>query len=253
MLLDLAHRVGSAALNDAWHAAAQIAPRPSTLPLSAQAIADLHSQGYAVIPRWLPADEVRQLLEDALALEAGSSAAGVGLRKREDAGIRHAKHHRLHPPTGWQTTGRVAARLALSQRMHGLCEELNSGAELPKLIPWESELGYVYYPRGGFYERHKDTNGSGQVGIGSFRSGASRAAMRREVSVLLYLNANWDADEWGGQLRLYPDDGRAVDVAPEGGTLVLLRSERLEHEVLPTARARNCVVGWLRSTQAAPV
>lgn len=38
-----------------------------------------------------------------------------------------------------------------------------------------------------------------------------------------------------------------IDVVPQGGTLVLFRSDLIEHEVLPTARDRQCVVGWFRT------
>ena len=36
------------------------------------------------------------------------------------------------------------------------------------------------------------------------------------------------------------------DVPPEAGTLVLMRSDAVEHEVLETAAPRHCVVGWFR-------
>ena len=35
-----------------------------------------------------------------------------------------------------------------------------------------------------------------------------------------------------------------VDVPPDGGTLVLFRSEQIPHEVLDTAAERTAVVGW---------
>ena len=74
--------------------------------------------------------------------------------------------------------------------------------------------------------------------------------------MLLYLHANWDR-AWGGSLRIsVRDEGGGgdeeqgtesyVDVVPEGGTLVLMRSDRVPHEVLETRRPRNCLVGWFR-------
>ena len=74
--------------------------------------------------------------------------------------------------------------------------------------------------------------------------------MRRAVSVLLYLNPGW-RPEWGGELRISDEsapEGR-VDVVPEAGTLVLMRSADVAHEVLPTRRPRQCVVGWLRTAE----
>ena len=111
----------------------------------------------------------------------------------------------------------------------------------------------------------------------------SGARTRREVSFLLYLNPGWDP-AWGGALRVYPPEGQGakgpraqgpkrvyspearygrtpsdepseepsdepseephVDIAPEGGTLVMMRSDRVPHEVCETRRGRQCVVGW---------
>jgi SM-20-related protein len=40
------------------------------------------------------------------------------------------------------------------------------------------------------------------------------------------------------------------DIVPHGGTLVVFLSERFEHEVLPTARARVSLAGWFRRRAA---
>ena len=97
------------------------------------------------------------------------------------------------------------------------------------------EFHYALYPVGTFYKRHLDR----------FRSDS-----RRKLSVVCYLNTDWqDAD--GGQLALYlPEaDGseRPVTVAPVGGRLVCFDSGRLEHEVLPATRERLSVTGWLKT------
>ncbi len=44
--------------------------------------------------------------------------------------------------------------------------------------------------------------------------------LHRRVNALLYLNEDWRS-EWGGQLELWDDDGPAVKVEPEIGTLVV--------------------------------
>jgi SM-20-related protein len=83
--------------------------------------------------------------------------------------------------------------------------------------------------------------------------------------------SDWQ-EEWGGALRIFterrmdcerysgtvlPESTRStstseahVDVLPEAGTLVLMRSAQIEHEVLETQRPRRCVVGWLCSREA---
>lgn len=107
-------------------------------------------------------------------------------------------------------------------------------------------LSYLYYPEGGFFERHRDA----PISIW-----ASPYREHRDVSFLLYLDRGWQA-EWGGALRIYPRDPRLyppedhavvathVDVLPEAGTLVLMRSSQVEHEVLKTLRPRHAAVGW---------
>lgn len=64
----------------------------------------------------------------------------------------------------------------------------------------------------------------------------------RFFTVILYLQDGWDP-EWGGAFRAYrgQQPGSAeghVDVDPEGGALMLFRSNDLLHEVLPVARRR---------------
>ena len=262
MLLDLAHRVGSAAATSAWLGCANLQAIGRQQPrLSESAISDLRHQGFAIVQNWLPADEVAALLEDALALESIASEARIGSSetRRSDRSIRYSKSVSLHPPPAL-AAGRISTRLALSRCMSALCEEVNGGLSiLPTLVePSSTELGYIYYPTGGFYERHLDVASSAD----SAAPAAAHAATARAISVLLYLDAGWAA-EWGGELRIWPkspapgeDDAAStaqhVDVVPEGGTLVLLRSDRIVHEVLPTRRPRHAVVGWLRSPRTHP-
>ncbi len=99
----------------------------------------------------------------------------------------------------------------------------------------DSEFHYALYPPGTFYKRHLD----------QFRSDS-----RRKLSVICYLNADWQPAD-GGQLVLYlpqPDGTeRPRSVLPAGGRLVCFESDRLEHEVLPASRARLSLTGWLKT------
>ena len=76
--------------------------------------------------------------------------------------------------------------------------------------------------------------------------------------MLLYLeDPIWDPS-WGGQLRIFEPstdeagEERVVDIQPDGGTLVLMRSDRVPHEVLETRRTRRCLVGWFRTLGVVP-
>ena len=94
----------------------------------------------------------------------------------------------------------------------------------------EFEGHYALYPTGASYARHRDR----------FRDDDTRV-----LSCVLYLNDDWRRDD-GGALRLYVEDGRAIDVWPEAGTLVAFLSERFDHEVLPARRPRLALTGWFR-------
>jgi SM-20-related protein len=103
-----------------------------------------------------------------------------------------------------------------------------------------SEFLYAYYPKGGFYRRHRDAI-------------PGSASTLRKFSLLLYLNKDWK-EENGGRLRLHMDSGgdflpegeepKFRDVDPRGGTLVLFESDKFPHEVLDTQAERVAIVGW---------
>ena len=99
----------------------------------------------------------------------------------------------------------------------------------------EVEAHFAVYPPGAFYRRHLDR---------------FQRMPHRLVSCLLYLNRGWRVED-GGQLRLYhpgPDGAEtSLDVAPEQGTFVCFLSDRIEHEVFPTARPRASIAAWLRT------
>jgi SM-20-related protein len=92
---------------------------------------------------------------------------------------------------------------------------------------------FAAYPPGSFYRRHLDRFADDD---------------RRVVSCIAYLNNAWRAED-GGALRAYASmEARepSHEVLPEGGTLVVFLSDRVPHEVLPTARQRLSLTGWFR-------
>jgi len=92
----------------------------------------------------------------------------------------------------------------------------------------DAEIHKTIYPPGSFYKRHLD----------QFKKDD-----HRKLSVICYLNEEWKEVD-GGQLRVYfPDVSR--DFFPIAGRLVCFRSDLLEHEVLPTQRARMSLTGWM--------
>ncbi len=101
------------------------------------------------------------------------------------------------------------------------------------------EAQYARYAPGTHYPRHLDR----------FSDDAS-SERGRVLSLVIYLNADWDAAD-GGMLRLYDGEGGAHDVPPQGGDLVAFLSDRVEHEVLPATRPRWSIAAWLTRAASA--
>ena len=168
MLLDLANHLGTTALSSLWSAAAQASPDDlRTRPLPASAFDDLNERGFAVVADWLPAKSTAALLKEAVELEGEARTTGVGSSmstRRVDTAIRRTRSLWLHPPpvTG---KGRLRTRLALSRAVEGLREQLSSRSRAVALSGRLTELSLLYYPTGGYYERHLDVKP--RLGLGS--------------------------------------------------------------------------------------
>lgn len=72
----------------------------------------------------------------------------------------------------------------------------------------------------------------------------------RIVTAVLYLNKGWNADQDGGQLRVYPlsclqSNRKHVDIEPVDGRMVLLSATETHHRVLPCWSPRYAITMWL--------
>lgn len=93
---------------------------------------------------------------------------------------------------------------------------------------------FARYPIGSFYKKHLDQ---------------FHAVPHRVVTVILYLNEVWTAEDEGALRMYFPQaDGSELieDVMPLGGRLVVFLSGEIPHEVLPTKKERISITGWLR-------
>jgi SM-20-related protein len=187
-------------------------------------IEEIAARGYSVLRRAVPHDVVAGLRARARALEQAGALASAGVgraserARRED--IRGDRIAWLADPPANEAERAIRAWLeALRIRCN---RELLLGLE-------EVEAHYAIYPPGARYARHRDR----------FRDDDARV-----LSCVLYLNDAWTGDD-GGALRLYDGHG-AIDVAPEGGTMVAFLSADFEHEVLPSRRERLSLAGWFR-------
>lgn len=97
-----------------------------------------------------------------------------------------------------------------------------------------AEFHFARYGQGLGYKRHMDQH---------------RGQPYRRISLVLYLNPQWDASS-GGELCLYAP-GTSGDetqrILPMPGRLVLFRSDLIPHAVLPCTRPRWSLTGWFRN------
>ena len=120
---------------------------------------------------------------------------------------------------------------AYFRKMHTLKDTLNQQLFM-NIQSLETHL--ALYPIGGAYLRHLD----------QFSYGTN--AKSRQLSSILYLNTNWQADD-GGELRLYLDENDYIYIFPTADKLVLFLSANFWHEVRPAKRERASITGWFRS------
>jgi SM-20-related protein len=121
--------------------------------------------------------------------------------------------------------------LDAEQVLLGRLEELRVALNRALMTGLEDFQGhFALYPPGAAYARHSDRLEGTDV---------------RAISVALYLNEAWPADD-GGVLRIHTDGAAFEDVLPRGGQLVAFQSDRFEHEVLPARRERLSFTGWYR-------
>jgi len=188
-------------------------------------VAGLAGPGWCVAPGFLSAEEtgaLRGACRQAFA-DGGFHAAGVGQGK---AAVRSEIRgdHIL-----WVDESRADPALqAALARLEALRQAVNQALFLGL---FDVELHFAVYPPGSGYQRHLDR----------FRDDD-----RRTLTVILYLNEDWNRAD-GGLLRFWPEaDGAPLEIVPAGGALVAFLSERFWHEVLPARRERLSLTGWFR-------
>lgn len=183
----------------------------------------LEKDGYVVLPNGTPArvSECLQRLEDQVSERFYAASVGRGPEQSHNQALRRDK-------IAWIDEGDPLAEPWLIWAAD-LQRYLNRRLFLG-LFSFESHLA-VYEP-GDFYRTHLD---------------AFRGQSNRRLSLVTYLNPDWQPGQ-GGELVIYhPETGTTLQtVAPLLGMLVLFLSEEFPHEVLPAVRERKSVAGWFR-------
>ncbi len=99
------------------------------------------------------------------------------------------------------------------------------------------EAHFALYAPGAGYRKHLDSFQNNNL---------------RRISVVGYLNENWQATD-GGELLLFNDKNEVFErLLPEAGTLVCFVSEEIPHEVTITQRPRASIAGWFRVRDNTP-
>jgi SM-20-related protein len=184
--------------------------------------AELSAAGIAVRDHYLPPVQVRALLDCVHERQArGEFAAarvGAAATLQRDPAVRGDR-------TCWLGEPLLSAEQSLLFDFEQLRLQLNRALYLGL---FELESHYAWYPPGAGYARHVDQ---------------PRGRSDRRVSLILYLNENWDAGE-GGELQIFDVNGRDRRIAPIAGRLVCFLCDGREHAVLPAHRDRFSVTGW---------
>lgn len=185
----------------------------------------LAERGWAVMPDFLPASLAATLSAevDALHREGSLNPAATGQGQYRDI-------HREIRGDGifWlDALAPTPAQRDYFARMETLRLAANRALQLGL---FDLEAHFARYEAGAYYKKHVDV---------------FRHDDRRALSVICYLNADWQACD-GGQLRLYPESGETVEVLPQSGTLACFLSAGFLHEVLPAKRPRFSLTGWFR-------
>jgi SM-20-related protein len=100
------------------------------------------------------------------------------------------------------------------------------------------EFHFARYAEGKGYQKHIDQH---------------RGTDHRKVSIVLYLNPQWEAGD-GGELCLYQPYQPDVEmrrILPLGARLAVFVSGMIPHAVLPCRRTRWSLAGWLRTDDRA--
>jgi SM-20-related protein len=196
--------------------------------LTEKIIDDISAQGFAVVDDLLAPEVISGIRKELQQLESmvgfKRASVGRGTESQIHEGFRGDYIHWITPAESGKFTRQYL------EFIHTLQQELNRYCYLGLK---EAEVLYAHYPEGTYYKRHLDRFNN-QVG--------------RKVSILLYLNDEWAAED-GGELVMFlkNEDGKEVTkrIRPLAGRFICFMSDEIEHEVLPSKRDRYSITGWL--------
>lgn len=190
---------------------------------------DIETKGFSIKPNALPIRLQMELFDYFMQLHnAQFHKAGIG-RGRKYTKSRFVRTDKICWIHGESEAGARWLNWA-TELMTFLNRRLYLG-----LFSFESH--FAHYRKGDYYKRHYD---------------AFKGESNRVLSLVVYLNSGWTADD-GGELVIYPAEDNSmfnhhelIKVTPLMGTVVLFLSEQFPHEVLTAKKDRFSIAGWYR-------
>ena len=181
----------------------------------------LVDKGYIIIDDALSPKLTEQLLEIA---KTQNSYKKAGISSTSKL---HIDKRRRRDKTSWlNEDGGIQSEYLLW--MEGLKSYLNQ--ELYLGLSY-FETHFAIYEKGDFYEKHLD---------------AFKNSKNRVVTVVYYLNENWDKSN-GGELVIYDENHHYLTtVTPHKNKMIVFMSDKFPHEVLSAKATRYSIAGWFR-------
>tara|TARA_B110001469_G_scaffold64338_1_gene61585 strand:- start:15 stop:617 length:603 start_codon:yes stop_codon:yes gene_type:complete len=181
----------------------------------------LTDKGYCILPQILPETLTSALTERVTNLATEQfSTAGIGRNN-----TLHFNESIRNDETYWLTDDNNIDKQYLDW-MKQLRIEINQRLYMGL---FKFEAHYAHYRQGAFYKRHLD---------------AFKGKSNRVLSILLYLNKDWQTGD-AGELLLYDDNNTLIEtVLPTYGKVIIFLSDRFPHEVLKANRNRYSIAGW---------
>jgi [Skp1-protein]-hydroxyproline N-acetylglucosaminyltransferase len=190
---------------------------------------ELHDNGWMdrLRPARTQADNAQ--LESLMGSFMGSSMPTVRGDKSCFLSQHHADFAKAHPQLH-----ALLSSLEMTIRDSGLLMEFSHTSVQLAVYPGDGMSGYI---------RHCDRTGNRCRGE---TSTAASTKHERVISCIYYLTPNDWTEEDGGHLRLFTNDNEYYDVLPHANRMVVFRSDRVEHQVLPSLkRNRMALTIWI--------
>lgn len=202
-----------------------------------QVIRQLIQNGYAIIDNFLTdPNDLQSLVAECSTAASYSSDSSILLKTDQPEHVRQDLTYDVDPLDGEKLPYLARASRTLQFVVGGAVD-----AFVPQqLYTRERPQFACYNGDGAFYTRHYDNPRMLDGGVDNLR----------RVTILLYVNEDWDEAKYGGQLRLHLKSQSTYDVtvAPLANRCVIFFSDLIEHEVLPShggKKKRLALTVWL--------